>query len=60
MKEVRVSFSSSVYFKKNCYNLDFQTRIQPVPAQSLQEGVLEFEIFTTFTRMLRVKGRRVV
>ena len=52
----RVCFSSSVYTKKNCWNLDFQTRIPPFSVQSLQEGVLEFEIFTYDSRMLRVKA----
>ena len=55
LKEVRVCFSSSVYTKKICKNVDFQTRIQPFSVHSLQEGVLEFEIFTTVTSMLRVK-----
>ena len=54
LKEVRVCFSSSVCTKKNCSNLDFQTRIQPFSVQSLQEGVLQFQIFTTDTRMLGV------
>ena len=54
LKEVRVCFSSSVYTKKSCSNLDFQTRIQPFSVQSLQEGFLEFAIFTTDTRILRV------
>ena len=35
-------------------HLDVQTRIQPFSVQSLQEGVLEFEVFTTSTRMSRV------
>ena len=55
LKEVRVCFSSSMYATKNCENLEFQTRIQPFSVQSLQEGVWEFEIFTTDTTMLRVK-----
>ena len=32
----------------------FKPELQPFSVQSLQEGVLEFEIFTTNTRMLRV------
>ena len=35
---------------------DVQTRIWPVSVQSLQEGVLEFEIFATDNKMLRVKS----
>ena len=50
LKEVRVWFSSSVYTKKNCSDLDVQIRIHPFSVQSLQEGVLGFEIFTTDTR----------
>ena len=38
LKEVQVCFSSSVYTKKNCSHLEFQTRIQPSSVQSLQEG----------------------
>ena len=36
--------------------MDVQTRIQPFSVQSLQVVGLEFEVFTTDTRMLRVKG----
>ena len=43
----------SKYTKKNCSNLDFQTRIQPFSVQSIQERVLELQIITTDTRMLR-------
>ena len=57
LKEVRVfCFPSYVGSKKNFKQLDVQTRIQTFSVQSLQEGVLEFEIFTTDTRMLRVKS----
>ena len=55
LKEVRVCFSYSIYTKKICYNLDFQTRIHPFSDQSLEDRVWEFEIFTTDIRMLRVK-----
>ena len=54
LKEVRICFSSSVYTYKNYSNLDFQTRSQPFSVQPLQEGISEFQIFSTDTRMLRV------
>ena len=44
LKEVRVCFSASVHTYKNCSNLDFQTRIQPLSVQPLQKGVSEFQI----------------
>ena len=56
LKDVRLCFSSSVYTKGNYYNLDFLTRIQLFSVQSLQERVLEFQIFTTNARMLRVEA----
>ena len=34
-------------------HLDVQTRIQPFSFQSLYEGALEFETFTTATRKLQ-------
>ena len=58
LKEVRVCFSSYICSKKNFLYLDVQTRIQPFSVQSLHEGVLEFEIFTTATRKLRVKIKK--
>ena len=55
LKEVRVCFSSYVCSKKTFLRLNVQTRIhQPFSVQSFHEGVLEFEMFTTATRKLRV------
>ena len=55
LKDVRVCFSASVYTKKNCWNLDVQTRFQLFSIQSLQEGVLEFQVLTNDSRMLKVR-----
>ena len=40
--------------KKKKTTLDFHTRIRPFSVQSLHERVLDFEIFTTDSRMFRV------
>ena len=55
LMEVRVCSSSYLFSKKNFLHLDVQTRIQIFYVQSLEEGVLEFELFTTHTRLLRAK-----
>ena len=55
LKDVRVCFLFYVCSKKNFSHLDVETRIQPFSVESLHEGVLEFEIFTTATRKLRIQ-----
>ena len=54
LNDMRVCLSSSVYSKKNCWNLNVPIRIQRFSVQSLQEGNLELEILTNNSRMLRV------
>ena len=52
LKDVRVLLS--ILRRQQEKQLDVQTRIWPFSVQSLQERVMEFEIFTTDTRMSRV------
>ena len=54
LKGARVAFHRLSALRKTVEIWIFQTRIQPFSVQSLQEGVLEFKIFTIDIRMFWV------